>query len=191
MTPIVFDVRGEPAPKGSSRAMIVGGRAVNVPSGSNVNRQKLRSWAGEVSVAAQAAVGAADPLLGPLMVAALFRYSRPRGHFGSGKNANRVKDSAPLWHIVKPDVDKIARSTLDALTGIVFRDDSQVAVLLVAKYYTEGPPGARVRIASAASIPLELFGFAGGHLGPRYVEADGTIGPMPDIDASDFGGGAS
>ena len=32
--------------------------------------------------------------------------------------------------VTKPDIDKLARAILDALTGIVFEDDSQVTTLV-------------------------------------------------------------
>ena len=37
---------------------------------------------------------------------------------------------------VKPDVDKLARAVLDAMTGVVFRDDAQVVKLEVEKQYS-------------------------------------------------------
>jgi Holliday junction resolvase RusA-like endonuclease len=37
--------------------------------------------------------------------------------------------------VVKPDLDKLVRSTLDALTGTVFLDDAQVVELNVRKHY--------------------------------------------------------
>lgn len=42
-------------------------------------------------------------------------------------------------HSKKPDADNIAKSVLDALNGIAFDDDSQVAVLSVIKRYAVEP----------------------------------------------------
>lgn len=36
---------------------------------------------------------------------------------------------------VKPDLDKICRSTLDSLTGILYKDDAQVVEISVRKHY--------------------------------------------------------
>ena len=36
-----------------------------------------------------------------------------------------------------PDIDKLARCALDALTGIVFRDDAQIVDLHATKRYGE------------------------------------------------------
>lgn len=39
----------------------------------------------------------------------------------------------------KPDLDNIAKIILDSLNGIAYKDDSQVVMLTVAKYYSENP----------------------------------------------------
>ena len=39
----------------------------------------------------------------------------------------------------RPDIDNIAKICLDALNGIAYHDDSQVARLTVEKYYSEHP----------------------------------------------------
>ena len=49
----------------------------------------------------------------------------------------------------KPDVDKLARSILDALTGICFEDDSQVISLLVQKAFGS-PARAEITVNSLA-----------------------------------------
>ena len=38
-----------------------------------------------------------------------------------------------------PDLDKLVRAALDALTGIVFGDDGQVCELYAHKLYGDGP----------------------------------------------------
>ena len=38
---------------------------------------------------------------------------------------------------VKPDVDNVVKSVLDALNKLIYKDDSQVTDLLVHKYYSE------------------------------------------------------
>lgn len=72
--------------------------------------------------------------------------------------------------IVKPDVDKLARAAMDALTGTVFADDAQVADLVVAKRYGT-PERVEIQIArlpdtAAVTAPAEEFPlFAGPGLG--------------------------
>lgn len=40
---------------------------------------------------------------------------------------------------VKPDTDNIAKSILDSLNGIAYKDDKQVAELIVYKFYNDTP----------------------------------------------------
>ena len=44
-------------------------------------------------------------------------------------------------HVKKPDVDNLAKACLDAMKGVVWRDDSQIDVLLISKCYTYHDPG--------------------------------------------------
>jgi len=39
----------------------------------------------------------------------------------------------------KPDLDNIAKSVLDALNGLAYRDDSQIVDLEISKYYSHAP----------------------------------------------------
>ncbi len=77
------------------------------------------------------------PWIGPLDVKIDFCFVRPNNHFGTGKNAGLLKSSAPSYPAKRPDVDKLARSTLDGLTGLVMIDDSQIVVLTVRKIYSD------------------------------------------------------
>lgn len=42
-------------------------------------------------------------------------------------------------HVTKPDLDKLVRGILDALTGVVWIDDSQVTFLAASKQYSMDP----------------------------------------------------
>jgi Holliday junction resolvase RusA-like endonuclease len=150
---IRFDVAGTPAPKGSSRAMLTKtGHAVNVPSGSGVNRKRLKSWDVNVRDAASdvLSAGAMRPAEGPLFVGQpiavelVFRLARPAGHWGK----KGLRPRAPAWPAVKPDIDKLARATIDSLTGILFDDDSRIVTLLVQKEFAiPGQEGATILVA--------------------------------------------
>lgn len=60
--------------------------------------------------------------------------ARPKCH--SGKHG--VKASAPACPTTRPDLDKIVRAVLDALTSAVWYDDSQVVTLMASKDYGRG-----------------------------------------------------
>lgn len=147
---IAFDVLGTPAPKGSGRAILRGGRAVHVPSGSNVNRDALISWDVAVRNAAVIAVGnvSAPPFVGvALKLTVEFRMRRPAGHWGKGRNAGRLTPSAPRYPATKPDSSKLLRSTEDSMIGIVFDDDSRIVDTWITKVYAEpGSEGARIAV---------------------------------------------
>lgn len=126
---ISIEVAGEPAPKGSMRAMLVRGRAMMIPGGSSANQRALHAWAKAVSESARASLGDRGPIFVDVAVEAhcVFRLPRPASHYG---RRGTLLPSAPPdhWHIVKPDGDKLLRATLDALTGIVFDDDARIPI---------------------------------------------------------------
>lgn len=124
-----FDVIGTPAPQGSKTRTKWGMREDNPAT---------KPW--RQAVAHEALKALDDPHAvpfptGPVVVFADLFFPRPKAHYGTGKNANILKATAPTWHTSKPDADKLARALGDAMTGIVFRDDSQVAVWVVCKHY--------------------------------------------------------
>jgi Holliday junction resolvase RusA-like endonuclease len=48
---------------------------------------------------------------------------------------SQKRKSAALWKASKPDADNLSKLVKDALNTIVYRDDAQVACLLVQKVY--------------------------------------------------------
>ena len=78
-----------------------------------------------------------DLIAGPVVVTIGFYFQRPKGHYGTGRNALAVRASAPPQMTTMPDVDKLARCALDALSGVIFRDDAQIVTLHVGKRYGE------------------------------------------------------
>jgi len=146
---IAFDVLGCPAPKGSGRAMLLGGKARFIASGSSANQRKLKSWDIAVREAAVLAVGqvAAPPFLAtPLRVTMIWRMVRPTGHYHlKGPRAGQLRARAPRWPTSKPDGSKLLRSTEDTLTGIVWDDDSRIVEWFLRKCYGRpGEEGARI-----------------------------------------------
>ncbi len=80
-----------------------------------------------------------DAVEGPVKVQMLFAMPRPKAHFGTGKNVSKLKASAPLLHIKKPDIDNLQKFAFDCLNGMAWRDDSQVCELEARKEYSERP----------------------------------------------------
>jgi crossover junction endodeoxyribonuclease RusA len=120
--------------------------------------KKLPAWrADAISCAVRARTEAGETtILGPVLVRARFTFPRPKSHYGTGRNAGVLKDSAPYWHSSKPDGDKVARALGDVLTmARVIRDDAQIARWEAEKIYGE-LPGVEVRI-STLSKPWGAF----------------------------------
>jgi Holliday junction resolvase RusA-like endonuclease len=79
------------------------------------------------------------PLDEPLEVIIFLYFSRPKSHYGTGRNAGKLKDSAPYWKESAPDRDNADKILLDALKGMFWRDDSIVVAGPVIKQYSEIP----------------------------------------------------
>lgn len=148
---IAFEVLGVPAAKGNARAFVnkATGKAILSSFGSGPREKKLRSWDAAVREAAREACGQLEApvfVAAPLRVILVFRMTRPAGHW-SKKAGGGLLPSAPLVPTTKPDGDKLARSTIDPLHGIVFDDDARIVELVIRKVYAKpGDEGAFVRI---------------------------------------------
>ena len=133
-----FAVQGiEPAPQGSKRH-VGNGRMVEASA-------KVKPWRFAVS---QAALDTGEPMTDrPVMVQITFMFNRPKSHYNS---KGQLKPTAPLYKQTKPDLDKLCRSTLDGLTNVLLKDDSQVVNLICCKIYAEKGelPGALITINS-------------------------------------------
>lgn len=117
---VEFFVAGVAQPKGSAKAFVPKGWNRAVITSSN---PRLKEWQTLVSLEAARHVSQ-GALEGPVVVEFGFILHRP--------------ESLPkkVGHCTKkPDIDKLARAGLDALTGIVFKDDAQVVDLLARKRY--------------------------------------------------------
>lgn len=124
-------VHGTPAPQGSKRHV---GRGVMVESS-----KKLLPWREAVKAAAWEARRdyQALPLFArrvPVEVEGAFYLTRPKLHFRS--DGVTLRDGAPEFVTVKPDIDKVQRSTFDALVdaAVLAGDEQIVRVALTMRY---------------------------------------------------------
>lgn len=122
-----FTVHGSPVPQGSKKVVPTphGARAIDV------NRGPLMAWRQSVTDAAvawRATHGNGDmPWTGPVWVRATFLLPPPK---------SLPKRDVGQWQRKRPDIDKLTRALLDALTTArLFGDDAQVALLEVSKRY--------------------------------------------------------
>ena len=143
MSRMILDVSipGPPATQGSKR-YVGNGRVIE-------SDKRLASWRAETRhIAAQNFI-LDEPTKNAVTVLILWCITRPKSHYGTGANAHVVKESAPLRPTTKPDVDKVARAVLDALTSVVYVDDAQVVSLRIAKAY--GSPETFVKVMERTS----------------------------------------
>jgi Holliday junction resolvase RusA-like endonuclease len=128
-------VPGVPAPGGSKTPYINKrtGRVAIVDAGKN-----NAGWKQRVAVFAQQAMAGSPPLDGPLVLTMRFAMLRPKGHYGTGRNAGKLRLWAESAHPTgKPDTTKLVRAAEDALKGIVWHDDSQVVRQYADKSYAD------------------------------------------------------
>jgi Holliday junction resolvase RusA-like endonuclease len=93
-------------------------------------------WRQRVAVFASQAMAGHPPLDGPLEMKMVFWMTRPKSHYGTGRNAAKLKPwAAEAWPISKPDTTKLIRAAEDAMTGIVWCDDAQVVIQAAEKRY--------------------------------------------------------
>jgi hypothetical protein len=152
---ISFEAHGKPQPAGSKRAFPIRRKGGAIGVAVTDDNPRAKDWQAVVASAAGEAMfrlfeegdyGATRDLFhGPLGLVVVFTLRRPKGHFGTGRNAGVVKDSAPAKPVVKPDCTKLLRAVEDACTGVVWADDAQVVEQLVSKRYGE-PEGAHVQV---------------------------------------------
>jgi Holliday junction resolvase RusA-like endonuclease len=142
-----FTVHGLPAPKGSAQHGF-GGTI-------RIRTDKVIAWESCVSHAAVIAMQRAKhlkPWKGALKAHVVFRMPRPEGHYDK---AGGLKRDAPIHVSKAPDLDKLQRSTFDAMNKLVYMDDGQLAEIRARKRYVDigEQPGADVSIEAYGARP--------------------------------------
>lgn len=147
-TSITIEVRGVAKPAGSKRAFVLKkggvftGRAIVTD-----DCKGSRDW--KIDVQRHAATAfTGKPWDCPIHITLRFTIARPKGHYGSGRNAAVLKPGAPPYPTSKPDCLKLSRGVEDALTGLLYMDDSQIVTEVISKRY--GPPGVVIEMREEA-----------------------------------------
>jgi Holliday junction resolvase RusA-like endonuclease len=158
---LAFTVWGEAQPQGSARAFVPKGWSRPIITSDNPD---LKSWRQLVAEAAnralaQLSTGDRDSLLEGVRLTIAFYLPRP-------KSLPKRKTA----HTKKPDIDKLVRGCADALTSIVFRDDSQVCELVAAKHYAAEGQAPHVDIRVEATAGLDVIRIPAAPL-PLFAEA--------------------
>lgn len=145
MTPIQLHVIGIAAPQGS-KVRVANGAMLDGTS--PAGRARLAEWRRAVADQARAHLDTNPhpPLAEPLHITIEFAFPPTK------------TDPYRHWHVVAPDLDKIIRSTFDALThsGLV-ADDRYFCQLTARKSYALCvPPGATITIESLAESEANI-----------------------------------
>lgn len=120
-----FFVEGIPQTKGSTRTFMVKGKRYPVVTNDN---PKNTVWARRVRREAQSQPGVKLVEVGPVTLDLMFFVPRPK----------RVKEALSP-SATRPDLDKMVRSVGDALEGVCYRNDAQVASVRAGKFYSDRP----------------------------------------------------
>lgn len=127
-----FFVPGKAVPQGSLK--FINGHAIHVRA------NDLAVWRATIAnVARHAQVEKAEQ---GVEINVIFQLARPK----------TVKRKEPH---VRPDIDKLARAVLDALTGVAYDDDEQVVKLTASKEYSE-TQGAWIKIIDREKLSRSL-----------------------------------
>lgn len=138
-------VHGVPEPMGSKSAFVQNGRAVMREGSSSKKNAAVREWQRAVADAARAHLAGhpRSPLSEPVSVSLTFLFPPVKS------------DPYRTMHATKPDLDKLTRSTLDALTQAgLLADDALVCDVRARKRYC--PEG----VAAGCTVEVHPLGEA-------------------------------
>lgn len=88
---------------------------------------KSRAWKGVAQVWMQQAMGAREPLAGPLEVVVVAVWALP-------KTKERRVPVPRRWRPQRPDVENVVKACLDAGNGVLYHDDAQVVRVVAEKW---------------------------------------------------------
>lgn len=169
-------VVGVAAPQGSMRSYVVYRKSDRQPVAvTTSDNPRVKGW--RQTIADVAARELARPEFAGLFfeggvdLDVLFVLPRPLAL------CTRSKAGRAFPHLTKPDVDKLTRAAVDALKGVLWRDDSQIVDLRARKRYADAGehPRAEILIRVAA---LEAT--------PGGLDYGETIEENPDVNASEI-----
>lgn len=107
------------------------------------HEKRIKAWKLRVATAAHLAYPG-TPVEGPVAVEIIDFRKRPANQMGTGRNAGALKDSASKYPTTTPDCGKTARLIEDAMSGVIYKDDSQIVEERLMKLFAA--PGAHPRI---------------------------------------------
>lgn len=132
MTEIHIVIDGEPIQKNRPRAGKRGKKVVIYSDQKGVEQMWIACLVAQIPFGFES-------LKGPVSVDCVFYKSRPKSHYGTGKNAGKIKKSAPALPLTTPDLDNYEKFAWDCMNKIIYLDDGQVTDSSEKKRYSEQP----------------------------------------------------
>ena len=123
---VCFDIEANPVPKGRPRFR----RTKTFIT--TYTPKKTLDFEDIVRQDSKKSMGTMEPLETPISVYLYFRLPIPQSYSKKAVEAC-LKGSR---HIKRPDLDNLAKSVLDGMNGVVFKDDSQITSLHCTKVYS-------------------------------------------------------
>ena len=130
MMQIHFQVDGDPKGKGRPR-FTRAGKFTRV-----YTDKRTLDYEALIKFFAAEAMGSTDPLKTSVSVYLYIRHGVPKSY---SKNQTEACLSGLVRPCKKPDIDNVAKTYLDAMNGVIFKDDTQVIDLHVKKVYSAVP----------------------------------------------------
>jgi Holliday junction resolvase RusA-like endonuclease len=122
-----FTIDANPVPKGRPKFSKVGGFVKTYSPKKTVQYEQI------VRQTAAQAMGQTELLETPVAVYLYIRLPIPKSYTRKRSEACLSGLERPTK---KPDIDNLAKSVLDGINGVVWRDDSQIVSLHVTKVYS-------------------------------------------------------
>lgn len=123
---ILVHVPGTPIAKGRPRIGLRGGRAMAFTP------VKTVAYEGLIALAAQDIMAGRSLLDGAISIEVTATFPIPASW-------SKKRKAEARWHTGRPDGDNILKAAGDALNGVVWKDDSQVARAMIVKQYGDKP----------------------------------------------------
>jgi Holliday junction resolvase RusA-like endonuclease len=159
-TQIKFVVFGVPRTKGSARAFVpdawakdAARRGVTPKAVVRNDNEKAKDWQLKVSDAVVSAMANSNTQsfpTGPVVLEVWFYFPRPK------KFLTKKWAGVDVPHTTKPDADKALRCLKDALTKILYGDDSQVTDVCAHKRYVAAGESPRAEVTVQPGHAVQL-----------------------------------
>lgn len=130
ITTVQFVVLTDPAGKGRPKFARRGKHVVAYTPAKTLSKEQ------EIAEAAKQEMGDRVPFQNECEC--VFSFFLPIPKSISIKNKKKMNDGN-IYHTKKPDLDNLSKLVLDAMNGIVYKDDSQVWSICMNKWYSDQP----------------------------------------------------